>query len=105
MSYPMTDNLGSILGYLEWRIQYLKSMGQPYLAAQDAILKQRIELCMGEMDTAARLINIYLDHIPLSPHGHNWLIRNGYTDKSYQGHIYGQELTELTEVMNDTQNG
>ena len=95
MSYPMTDNLGSIIGYLQWRIHYLKSMGQPYLAAQDEMLKHRIEFCMGEMDTAARLINWYLKGLPQEPYGHNWLIRNGYKDESPTADTYGQELVEV----------
>ena len=45
-----------------------------------------------EMDEAAEHINDYLQEIPLFPKAHNWLIRNGYKDESYQSDIYGQEI-------------
>lgn len=48
-----------------------------------------------EMDEAAEYINFYLQEIPLNPQAHNWLIRNGYKDESYQESFYGQEIAEL----------
>ena len=48
-----------------------------------------------EMDEAAEHINLYLQEIPTNPQAHNWLIRNGYKDESYQSDIYGQEIVEL----------
>ena len=46
----------------------------------------------AEMDEAAEHITWYLGEIPLQPEPHNWLIRNGYKDTSYQECIYGQEI-------------
>lgn len=48
-----------------------------------------------EMDEAAEHINFFLQDMPLNPRAHNWLIRNGYKDLSYQESVYGQEITEL----------
>lgn len=48
-----------------------------------------------EMDEAAEHINNYLQEIPANPRAHNWLIRNGYKDLSYQESVYGQEIAEL----------
>ncbi len=48
----------------------------------------------NEMDKAAEFINYYLQEIPLSREAHNWLIRNGYKDESYQSDIFGQEIVE-----------
>ena len=47
-----------------------------------------------EMDEAAEYINDYLQEIPMSYRPHNWLIRNGYKDESYQESVYGQEIYE-----------
>ena len=58
------------------------------IATENARLKK-------EMDEAAEYINDYLQEIPLFPKAHNWLIRNGYKDESYQNDIYGQEIVEL----------
>lgn len=55
------------------------------LVAENARLKK-------EMDEAAEYINDYLQEIPLFYKAHNWLIRNGYKDESYQETIYGQEI-------------
>ena len=46
----------------------------------------------AELDEAAQHINAYLGEVPLNPSAHNWLIRNGYRDESYQAEIYGQEI-------------
>lgn len=45
-----------------------------------------------EMDEAATFINKYLEDSALDPKAHNWLIRNGYQDASYQADIFGQEI-------------
>lgn len=47
-----------------------------------------------EMDEAAEHINEYLQEIPTMPKAHNWLIRNGYKDTSYQASVYGQEIVD-----------
>lgn len=57
------------------------------LVADNARLKK-------EMDEAAEYINDYLQEIPSCPKAHNWLIRNGYKDESYQETLYGQELVK-----------
>ena len=57
------------------------------IVAENARLKK-------EMDEAAEYINGYLQEIPTCYKPHNWLIRNGYKDESYQESIYGQEIYE-----------
>lgn len=55
------------------------------LVAENARLKK-------EMDEAAGYINEFLDEMPLRYEPHNWLIRNGYKDESYQSGTFGQEI-------------
>lgn len=55
-------------------------------------LRCQISQLKCEMQEAAELITCYLQEIPLNPKAHNWLIRNGYKDESYQADIYGQEI-------------
>jgi hypothetical protein len=55
------------------------------IVAENARLKK-------EMDEAAEYINGYLQEIPTYPKAHNWLVRNGYQDESYQSTVYGQEI-------------
>lgn len=55
-------------------------------------LRSQISQLKCEMQEAAELINCYLQEIPLNPKAHNWLIRNGYKDESYQADIYAQEI-------------
>lgn len=45
-----------------------------------------------EMDEAAEHVNVLLQEIPTNPRPHNWLIRNGYKDESYQECFFGQEI-------------
>lgn len=47
-----------------------------------------------EMDEAARFVNDFLQETSTNYKAHNWLIRNGYKDESYQESIYGQEIYE-----------
>ena len=47
-----------------------------------------------EMDEAAAFINEYLEDSALDPKAHNWLIRNGYQDTSYQADVFGQEIVK-----------
>ena len=44
-----------------------------------------------EMDEAAEFINDYLQEIPVSRKPHDWLVRNGYTDTSYQNAVFAEE--------------
>lgn len=44
------------------------------------------------LDEAASFINEFLDEMPLQKEAHNWLIRNGYKDTSYQGDFWGPEV-------------
>ena len=53
-----------------------------------------IEHLKREMDEAAKYIISYLDDTPLDEKPHNWLVRNGYEDTSYQGDCFGQRLME-----------
>ena len=53
-----------------------------------------------EMDEAAEHINDYLQEIPTMARPHNWLIRNGYKDTSYQASVYGQEIYEEDKNAN-----
>lgn len=57
-------------------------------------LRRQISQLKCEMDEAAEHIQDYLQEIPTYPKAHNWLIRNGYQDTSYQADIYGQEIHE-----------
>ena len=57
------------------------------LSVENARLKK-------EMDEAAEYINDYLQEISAYYKAHNWLIRNGYKDESYQESVYGQEIYE-----------
>lgn len=60
-----------------------------------ARLADRLEAAhKREMDKTATFITEYLDTSPLDPKAHNWLIRNGYRDISYQGSIFGQEIVK-----------
>lgn len=67
--------------------KYLISLAKIGLDATDRLKK--------EMDEAAEHINFFLQDMPLNPRAHNWLIRNGYKDLSYQESVYGQEIAEL----------
>lgn len=55
-------------------------------------LRCQTSILRSEMKEAADLINCYLQEIPLNSKAHNWLIRNGYKDESYQADVYGQEI-------------
>jgi hypothetical protein len=49
----------------------------------------RIEAAVKrEMDEAAEFIDDYLREIPVYRPPHDWLIRNGYKDTSYQNDIF-----------------
>ena len=48
-----------------------------------SIMRER-ERLRKEMDEAAEHINSYLNEIPINRVPHDWLIRNGYKDESYQ---------------------
>lgn len=62
------------------------------VAAIIANFRDALRGAVGELDEAAMYINLYLGEIPLNPAAHNWLIRNGYRDESYQEATYGQEV-------------
>ena len=52
----------------------------------------RIEAAVKrEMDEAAEFINDYLQEIPVCRPPHDWLVRNGYTDTSYQNAVFAEE--------------
>ena len=48
----------------------------------------REELYKRELAEAAEYINDYLQEIPLYRPGHDWLVRNGFEDTSYQNDIF-----------------
>ena len=62
------------------------------IAAEFRELEAAAKLYAEEMDKASEFITDYLQEIPLCKEPHNWLIRNGYEDKSYQGVSFGQEI-------------
>ena len=62
------------------------------VAAIIANFRDALRGAVGELDEAAKHINAYLNEIPINPAPHNWLIRNGYRDESYQAGTYGQEV-------------
>ena len=66
------------------------------IAVNARVIAERLEaaakLYAEEMDKASEFITDYLQEIPLCKEPHNWLIRNGYEDKSYQGVSFGQEI-------------
>lgn len=52
----------------------------------------RIEAAVKrEMNEAAEFINDYLQEIPVCRKPHDWLVRNGYTDTSYQNAVFAEE--------------
>ena len=55
-------------------------------------VENALEQAHKEIEEAAEHINDFLQEIPLNPSPHNWLIRNGFKDESYQADIYGQEI-------------
>lgn len=58
-----------------------------------ACLADRLEAAhKREMDGAAEHVLDCLQRTPLDPKAHNWLIRNGYKDISYQADVFGQEI-------------
>ena len=59
---------------------------------EHAGLRCQISRLKCEMDEAAEHIRDYLQEIPTYPKAHNWLIRNGYQDTSYQADVFGQEI-------------
>ena len=58
-----------------------------------------------EMDEAAEHINNYLQEISANPEPHNWLIRNGYKDESYQECLFGQEIVKDNHPQEEGNNG
>lgn len=66
----------------------------------EAACKRREADYKREMDEAAEHINDYLQEIPTMARPHNWLIRNGYKDTSYQASVYGQEIYEEDKNAN-----
>ena len=77
-------------------------MDDPYCAdgniLSSDLAKEALAKCpdpKAELDAAAKLITSMMDDLPLDPRAHNWLIRNGYKDESYQAGTYGQELAEV----------
>lgn len=61
----------------------------PVLNARAALDRMK-SMYKKEMDEAAEHINNYLEEIPTNPRVHNWLMRNGYKDESYQADVFGQ---------------
>lgn len=47
-----------------------------------------------ELNEAATFVNKYLEDAALDSKAHNWLIRNGYQDTSYQADIFGQDIVK-----------
>lgn len=56
---------------------------------------KRLEAALKrEIYEAVPFVNKYLEDAALNPKAHNWLIRNGYQDASYQADIFGQEIVK-----------
>lgn len=76
----------------------LDCYGLPVVLLQEvttAELADRLEAAHKlELDEAATFINKYLEDSALDPKAHNWLIRNGYQDASYQADIFGQVIVK-----------
>ena len=76
----------------------LDCYGLPVVLLQDvttAELADRLEAALKrEIYEAVKFVNKYLEDAALDPKAHNWLIRNGYQDASYQADIFGQEIVK-----------
>lgn len=90
---PETDeNLAAILAEMRKAVVPM-ICGRPKIEAvsiRDVLQwADRIEAAVKrEMDEAAEFINDYLNEIPVYHPPHDWLIRNGYKDTSYQNDIF-----------------
>lgn len=80
----------------------LDCYGLPVVLLQEVTteeLADRLEAAHKlELGEAATFINKYLEDSALDPKAHNWLIRNGYQDTSYQADIFGQEIVKEDSV-------
>ncbi len=62
------------------------------LPATISVWADRIKAAVKrEMDEAAEFINDYLQEIPVYRPPHDWLVRNGYEDTSYQNGVFEME--------------
>lgn len=59
-----------------------------YVSRIRAAIGRERERLRKEMDEAAEHINSYLNEIPINRVPHDWLIRNGYKDESYQHDMF-----------------
>ena len=59
-----------------------------YVSRIRAAIGRERERLRKEMDEAAEHINSYLNEIPINRVPHDWLIRNGYKDVSYQHNMF-----------------
>lgn len=78
--------------------ELLDCYGLPVVLLQEvttAELADRLEAALKrEIYEAVKFVNEYLEDAALNPKAHNWLIRNGYQDTSYQADIFGQEIVK-----------
>jgi hypothetical protein len=66
----------------------------------------RIEAAVKrEMDEAAEFIDDYLREIPVYRPPHDWLIRNGYKDTSYQNDIFEDQNDGAAPVPDGAERG
>ena len=88
----MVDNFDITIGeYGGWDALLLI---KAYANRLEAACKRLEVAHKREMDEAATFINKYLEDAALDPKAHNWLIRNGYQDASYQADTFGQEIVK-----------
>lgn len=88
----MVDNFDVTIGeYGGWDALLLI---KAYANRLDAACKRLEAAHKREMDEAADHIQDYLQEIPMYSKAHNWLIRNGYRDTSYQSSIFGQKIVK-----------
>ena len=97
-------NAGEMAEEMEYAAEYLStpcfwfSFDSAGYGRQLKRVAMRLRQVQRELDEAAKHINAYLGEVPLNPSAHNWLIRNGYRDESYQAEIYGQEVVDDTAI-------
>ena len=88
----MVDNFDVTIGeYGGWDALLLI---KAYANRLEAACKRLEAAHKRELDEADLHITDFLNDCSVNRKAHNWLIRNGYKDESYQADVFGQEIVE-----------
>lgn len=87
-AHDLADRLEAAIRYERERLRKeMEGLKADLKAAHEERIRYAVKM-RKEMDEAAEHINAYLNEIPINRVPHDWLIRNGYKDESYQSSLF-----------------